>query len=138
MPMTFASATRTRKIPWKAWRSRRPNMQATASSDKNGVTVTAFEVDHGALIKPAYGYRIDYEGRSVILSGDTRYSENLEKHAQGATLVVHEVASANPEYLDKTPIVKYIMAHRRIAGFGSHLSVPFPRLMCKGNADRTG
>ena len=67
-------------------------MQATASSDKNGVTVTAFEVDHGALIKPAYGYRIDYEGRSVILSGDTRYSENLEKHAQGATLVVHEVA----------------------------------------------
>ena len=79
--------------------------------DKNGVTVTAFEVDHGALIKPAYGYRIDYEGRSVILSGDTRYSENLEKHAQGATLVVHEVAIANPEYYDKTPIVKYIMAH---------------------------
>ena len=86
-------------------------MQATASSDKNGVTVTAFEVDQGALIKPAYGYRIDYEGRSVILSGDTRYSENLEKHAQGATLVVHEVAIANPEYFDKTPIVKYIMAH---------------------------
>src|SRR5262249_19338221 len=39
--------------------------------EKNGVTVTAFEVDHGALIKPAYGYRIDYAGRSVILSGDT-------------------------------------------------------------------
>ena len=79
--------------------------------EKNGVTVTAFEVDHGALIKPAYGYRIDYEGRSVILSGDTRYSENLEKHAQDATLVVHEVAIANQEYYDKTPIVKYIMAH---------------------------
>jgi ribonuclease Z len=58
--------------------------------EKNGVTVTAFEVDHGALIKPAYGYRVDYDGRSVIISGDTRYSENLEKHAQGATLVVHE------------------------------------------------
>src|SRR6516164_5458541 len=72
--------------------------------EKNGVTVTAFEVDHGALIKPAYGYRVDYDGRSVILSGDTRYSENLEKHAQGATLVVHEVAIANPEYYDKTPI----------------------------------
>src|SRR5262249_12256897 len=79
--------------------------------EKNGVMVTAFEVDHGALIKPAYGHRIDYEGRSVILSGDTRYSENLEKHAQGTTLVVHEVAIANQEYYDKTPIVKYIMAH---------------------------
>ena len=73
-------------------------MQATGVVyEKNGVMVTAFEVDHGALIKPAYGHRIDYEGRSVILSGDTRYSENLEKHAQGATLVVHEVAIANQE-----------------------------------------
>src|SRR5262249_56960045 len=46
--------------------------------EKNGVTVTAFEVDHGALIKPAYGYRVDYEGRSVILSADTPYSQNLQ------------------------------------------------------------
>src|SRR5262245_21073059 len=79
--------------------------------ENNGVKVTAFEVFHGELIKPAYGYRVDYDGRSVIISGDTRYSENLEKHEQGATLVVHEVAIANPEYYDKTPIVKYIMAH---------------------------
>src|SRR5215470_1279207 len=79
--------------------------------EKNGVVVTAFEVDHGPLIKPAYGYRIDYDGRSVIISGDTRYSENLEKHAQGATLVIHEVAIANQDYYDKTPIVRYIMAH---------------------------
>jgi ribonuclease Z len=79
--------------------------------ENNGVKVTAFEVDHGDLIKPAYGYRIDYDGRSVIISGDTRYSANLEKHAHGATLVIHEVAIANQEYYDKTPIVKYIMAH---------------------------
>ena len=79
--------------------------------EKNGVKVTAFEVDHGPLIKPAYGYRIDYDGRSVIISGDTRYSENLEKHAQGAMLVIHEVAMPNQEYYDKTPIVRYIMAH---------------------------
>jgi len=79
--------------------------------ETNGVKVTAFEVDHGPLIKPAYGYRIDFDMRSVIISGDTRYSENLEKHAQGATLVIHEVAIPNQEYYEKTPIVKYIMAH---------------------------
>jgi len=79
--------------------------------EKNGVTVSAIEVDHGPLIKPAYGYRIDYEGRAVVISGDTRYSENLEKHAQGATLVIHEVAIPNQEYYEKTPIVRYIMAH---------------------------
>ncbi len=33
-------------------------------------------MDHGP-VKPAYGYRIDYAGKTVVLSGDTRYSENL-------------------------------------------------------------
>lgn len=56
----------------------------------NGVTVTAFLVDH-APIEPAYGYRIDYRGRSVVLSGDTKPSANLVRHARGADLLVHEV-----------------------------------------------
>lgn len=60
--------------------------------DKHGVKVTAFEVDHFP-VKPAYGYRIDFQGRSVVLSGDTRFSENLIRHAQGVDLLVHEVAS---------------------------------------------
>ena len=60
--------------------------------EKNGVKVTAFEVDHKP-IKPAFGYRIDYGGRSVVLSGDTRSSENLIKYAQGVDLLIHEVVS---------------------------------------------
>lgn len=58
--------------------------------NKGGVKVTAFEVDH-APVKPAFGYRIDYAGRSVVLSGDTRVSENLIRHSQGVDLLVHEV-----------------------------------------------
>jgi ribonuclease Z len=58
--------------------------------DKGGVKVTAFEVDH-APVKPAFGYRIDHGGRSVVLSGDTRVSENLVRHAQGVDVLVHEV-----------------------------------------------
>lgn len=60
--------------------------------EKDGVKITAFEVDH-TPVKPAFGYRIDYAGRSVVLSGDTRVSENLIRHAQGVDLLVHEVAS---------------------------------------------
>jgi ribonuclease Z len=60
--------------------------------EKNGVKITAFEVDH-TPVKPAFGYRIDYAGRSVVLSGDTRVSENLIRHAQGVDLLVHEVAA---------------------------------------------
>ncbi len=58
--------------------------------DEQGVRVTAFLVDHG-LLKPAFGYRVDYRGRSVVLSGDTRVSENLIRFAQGVDVLVHEV-----------------------------------------------
>lgn len=66
--------------------------------DKNGIEVIAFEVDHGSL-EPAYGYRINYKGNSVVISGDTTYSENLIKHANGTDLIIHEVIAShsNPE-----------------------------------------
>jgi ribonuclease Z len=58
--------------------------------DEDGVKVTAFEVDHGP-VKPTFGYRIDYARRSIVLSGDTRFSQNLIQHARGVDLLVHEV-----------------------------------------------
>src|SRR4029077_8862925 len=58
--------------------------------NRAGVKVTAFLVDHGE-IKPAFGYRVDYGGHSVTLSGDTRPSENLIKFAQGTDVLIHEV-----------------------------------------------
>lgn len=58
--------------------------------DEQGVKVTAFLVDHG-LVAPAFGYRIDYHGHSVALSGDTRVSENLMRFANGVDVLVHEV-----------------------------------------------
>ena len=62
--------------------------------DKDGVKVTAFEVDHGGEELPAYGYRIDYRGRAAVLSGDTTFNENLIQHAQSVDLIVHEVTAA--------------------------------------------
>jgi ribonuclease Z len=67
--------------------------------DRHGVKVTAFTVDHGGLLKPAFGYRVDYGGHSVVISGDTRFSENLIQFAGDADLVVHEVAAVRPELL---------------------------------------
>jgi len=64
-----------------------------------GVKVTAFLVDHGE-IKPAFGYRVDYRGHSVTLSGDTRPSENLIKVAQGTDVLIHEVI--DPEAFGET------------------------------------
>lgn len=58
--------------------------------DERGVRITAFLVDHGP-VQPAFGYRVDYRGRSVALSGDTRISENLIRFARGADVLIHEV-----------------------------------------------
>jgi ribonuclease Z len=78
--------------------------------EKNGVKVIAFEVDHGDLIKPAYGYRIEYGGRVAVVSGDTRYNENLIKHAVGADLLIHEVAAARPELM-REAYMQRILGH---------------------------
>lgn len=61
--------------------------------DRQGVKVTAFLVDHSP-VTPAFGYRVDYRGRSVVLSGDTRLSENLIRFAQGVDVLIHEVLDA--------------------------------------------
>jgi ribonuclease Z len=78
--------------------------------EKSGVKVTAFSVDHGEKIKPSYGYRIDYDGRSAVISGDTRFDENLIRHAMGIDLLVHEVAAARPELMTN-PQVKRVIGH---------------------------
>ncbi len=73
--------------------------------EKNGVKVTAFAVDHGTA-KPALGYRIDYGGRSVVLSGDTRFSENLIGFSKGADVLIHEVAGARAQLLTKSEVAR--------------------------------
>jgi ribonuclease Z len=78
--------------------------------EKNGVKVIAFEVDHGDVIKPAYGYRIEYAGRAAVISGDTRYNQNVVKYGAGADLLVHEVAAARPELMSE-PYIQRIIAH---------------------------
>ena len=78
--------------------------------DQAGVKVTAIEVDHGELLKPAFGFRVDYSGRSVTVSGDTRFSENLIRRAQGSDLIIHQVAAARDE-LVAIPAFKAILSH---------------------------
>jgi ribonuclease Z len=78
--------------------------------DQAGVKVTAFAVDHGDLIKPSVGYRIDYGTRSVTISGDTKFDENLIKHAMGTDLLIHEVFAMSGQ-LAKLPQLKRIATH---------------------------
>lgn len=60
--------------------------------DTGGVKITAFIVDHGP-IKPAFGYRVDWKGRSVTISGDTAFTPALAAAAKGSDLFVSELLS---------------------------------------------
>lgn len=57
--------------------------------EKNGLKVTAFQVDHKP-VAPAVGYRFDYKGRSVVISGDTVKSATVAKFALNTDLLIHE------------------------------------------------
>ena len=56
------------------------------------LVVTAIEVNHDPA-DPAYGYRFDYRGRSVTISGDTNFHPPLAMAARGSDVLVHEAQS---------------------------------------------
>lgn len=68
--------------------------QSAVVYDSDGVRITAFTVDHGP-VRPAFGYRIDYKGRSIVISGDTAPTPELVRAAQGADLLIHEALAPN-------------------------------------------
>lgn len=98
--------------------------------ESGGAKVTAFEVDH-APVKPAFGYRVDYSGRSVVLSGDTRFSENLIRYARGVDVLVHEVIAPEalqPSGLSGDRAKKIVAYHTTPEQAGEVFSRTKPRL----------
>jgi ribonuclease Z len=109
--------------------------------DEHGVKITAFLVDHG-LLQPAFGYRIDYGGHSVALSGDTRVSENLIRFAQGVDVLIHE--GIDPDLIRNRPdhprpeAIDAIIAHHTTAEqAGEVFSRVKPRLAVYSHAPNT-
>jgi ribonuclease BN (tRNA processing enzyme) len=70
--------------------------------DSGGVTVTAIRVPHGEW-EHAFAYRVDARGRSIVISGDTRPSEALERAASGVDVLIHEVYPATRVATENRP-----------------------------------
>ncbi|MGJ4950630.1 MBL fold metallo-hydrolase [Bradyrhizobium sp. HKCCYLS20291] len=79
--------------------------------DRNGVKVSAIEVNHGEKIKPALGYIVEFDGKRVVLSGDTKPDPRVEKAAEGADLLIHEVAVIEPDLVKTYPTYRAIEDH---------------------------
>jgi ribonuclease Z len=100
--------------------------------ERNGVRVTAFAVDH-APVTPAYGYRIEYRGRSVVFSGDTRYFDAVITASRGADVLIHEVVSpeverARAQVKDPAAVERIIAHHTTPEEAGRIFTAASPRL----------
>jgi len=72
-----------------------PNPEETVPFfDRNGLKASVFQVDHSP-VKPAVGYRIEYKGNIVVISGDTIKTKTLPKFAKNADIFLCEALNAN-------------------------------------------
>ncbi|MDP4822152.1 MAG: MBL fold metallo-hydrolase [Saprospiraceae bacterium] len=72
---------------------------------QDGITITAFDVAHEP-IEPAVGYAIEYKGKKVVLSGDTKRNDLVAEMAQGCDLLVHEVMLMSFQQLLEAELTK--------------------------------
>ena len=68
------------------------NLDSPILVDDGSLKITAYSVSHSP-VDPALGYRIDYKGRSISISGDTIYDENLVNNSQNVDVLFHESMS---------------------------------------------
>lgn len=69
-----------------------PAGRTMVAYERGGVVVTAIETDHRP-VTPAFAYRFDYRGRSVVITGDTVYYPPLVEAARGADVLISEAQS---------------------------------------------
>jgi ribonuclease Z len=68
-------------------------MEAGTALEFGDLTITSFQVNHDP-VRPAVGYRFDYGGRSVVISGDATVTPGLINAAKGADLLLQDSLSA--------------------------------------------
>lgn len=72
--------------------------QEGAVLEDSQIRVVARRVNHPP-VEPAYAYRVEADGRSVVISGDTTPCDGLAELAAGADVLVHEVM--HPAFLEE-------------------------------------
>ena len=86
-------------------------IQAGLIFDQGGVKVSAFNNDHGAKVVPSLGYKVEYQGKTVVISGDTKYSEEVVRQAKGSDLLIHCVTVIPDALLKQYPQYQSIYDH---------------------------
>lgn len=86
-----------------------PGGQLVVFEDSD-LKITAIRVEH-APIEPAFGYRVDYKGRSISISGDTIYQPRFAAASEGVDVMLHE--ALNKEMVQA---IGEVLGERGLAG----------------------
>ena len=78
----------------KGFRPQAYEISAGLVFENADIRVEAFTVPHGD-IKPAFGYKVITADKTIVISGDTTYSEEIARQAADADLLFHEVISGD-------------------------------------------
>ena len=95
-----------------------PDFSEAIVLERGGLRITMFAVDHSP-VRPAVGYRFDYGGRSVVVTGDTKKSASVVKHATGTDLLVHEALM--PEAALRASAIAARLGNARLAKLASDI-----------------
>ena len=62
------------------------------SNDTPGLEILPFVVDHYP-VNSAFGFKISYKGRTVVISGDTIHDGSVQKYSKDVDLLIHSAIS---------------------------------------------
>jgi ribonuclease Z len=62
------------------------------TNDTPGLEILPFVVDHYP-VNSAFGFKISYKGRTVVISGDTIHDGSVQKYSKDVDLLVHSAIS---------------------------------------------
>jgi len=128
----IATRSKDERLPPEGVRFEATDVTPGVVWNRDGLTVTAFVVDHGDIAAPAFGYRVDYRGRSAVLSGDMRYDERILTHARGVDVFVLEVMSPEVEarrgQVDPAAMASVLRRHISPDQAGTLFAMAKPRL----------
>ena len=130
LPLAFATDIRVRSHSYNAEGVKLESTEIAEGVvfESGDVRVTAFKVDHGGEQLDAFGYRIDYKGRSAVLSGDTTFNENLIAHSQNVDLLVHEVTHGMGEGFERANLERIRRNHTTPEDAGAVFARTRPKL----------
>lgn len=77
--------------------------------DDGMVKIISFTVEHSDG-NPAYGFRLEHMGRSVVISGDTTYHENTVKYGKDCDVLVLNVIAISQENVNAEPWLARVIA----------------------------